>query len=147
MENENSGSEQTETAQISTAPALTGESKIREKEFLDAANLKAEELSRELKSKGVHKVYPFVGYYEPTDEYITGFFKEPNRLAKMAVMDKAMLGAMSAVEEILPLVFLEEYSDKRIMSEDQTFDSLHFGFGVAVFACIEMVRNAASKKK
>lgn len=110
------------------------------------ANKKAAELTLKYKDQGVFEVVPIVFREEGTNEDIIGFFKEPSRSAKMAVLDKSALGGFSVVEEILPSVFLPDESDFRFMSEDQTYDAIHLGFVMAVYDRIKYKTNSAKKK-
>lgn len=114
---------------------------------LQAAHETAEQLTEEYKLKGVYKVHPIVFHDEKTGEDIVGYVKEPSRSAKMAVMDRAALGAYSVVEEILDSILIKEKSDPRMFSEDQANDSIHMGLVMAVYKLIEFKTNTASKKK
>jgi hypothetical protein len=110
------------------------------------ANEKAAVLTEKYKPLGIHEVIPLVFKDEVSGEDIVGFFKEPSRSAKMAVMDKSVMGAFSVVEEILPTVFIAEESDPRFMSEDQAYDAIHMGFVMAVYDRIKFKTNTAKKK-
>lgn len=120
---------------------------MEEQTKLQAAQEKAVELTEEYKSKGVFKIHAIVFHDETTGEDIVGFVKEPSRAAKMAVMDKAVMGAFSVVEEILDSILLKDQSDPRMFSESQEFDSIHMGLVMAVYKLIEFKTNTAGKKK
>jgi hypothetical protein len=107
---------------------------------------KAAQLTETLKAKGVFKVHPIVFRDEKTSDVITGFVKEPSRMAKMAVMDKALMGSFSAVEEILDSVLIKEESDPRMWSESQEFDDIRMGLVMAVYNLIRYKSNTLKKK-
>lgn len=113
---------------------------------VEKARLKAEELTQEYKSKGVYRVNPIVFRDESTGEDIIGFFKEPSRMAKMAVMDKALMGGYSAAEEIVDSVLIKEHSDPRMYSESQEFDDIRMGVVMAVYNSIKFKSNLLKKK-
>lgn len=113
---------------------------------LQKAEQRAEELTAVYKDKGVYKIHPIVFKDESTGDEIVGFIKEPSRAAKMAVMDKSMMGAFGAVEEILDSVLLKDVSDPRMFSEDQAYDAIHMGLVMAVYKLIEFKTNTAKKK-
>ena len=108
------------------------------------AEEKAAQLTAEYKEKGVYQIHPIV--FKNGDEEIVGFVKEPSRMAKMAVMDKAMVGGYSAAEEILESILLKEHSDPRMFSESQEFDDIHMGLVVAVYNLIKIKTNTFKKK-
>ncbi|HWB93502.1 MAG TPA: hypothetical protein VG605_16695 [Puia sp.] len=78
-------------------------------------------------------------------EQIIGFVKEPSRLQKIAVMDKAMMGGYSAAEEILKEVVLKEHSDLRILSEKPEHDKIYIGAVMAVYDRIKFSTNTLKK--
>lgn len=114
------------------------------KTILEQAEEKAEQLTIEYKEKGVFKIHAVV--FKSGEEDIIGFIKEPSRMAKMAVLDKAMLGGYSAAEEILDSVLLKEHSDPRMFSESQEFDDIHMGLVMAVYNLIKFKTNTLKKK-
>jgi hypothetical protein len=116
-----------------------------EKTTLELAREKADQLTEEYKSKGVFRVHPIV-FKTDDGEDVVGFVKEPSRAAKMAVMDKAMISPMQAVEEILEHVLIKEHSDPRMSSDSQEFDDIHMGLAMSVFNLITFKVNAAKKK-
>lgn len=93
---------------------------------------------------GVYKVYPLL-FIEKGEE-IKGYFKEPSRQAKIAIMDKSVMGGYSAVEEILPTVIIKEESDPRILSEKQEHDRIFMGALMAVYDKIKYSTNELKKK-
>lgn len=123
------------------ATKLTTETKKTAEEL---AKIKAEQLTAEYKEKGVFMVHPIV--FRINDEDIVGFVKEPSRMAKMAVLDKAMIGGYSAAEEILDSVLIKEHSDPRMFSESQEFDAIHMGLVLAVYDLIKIKQNTLKKK-
>jgi hypothetical protein len=56
-----------------------------------------------------------------SEDIVIGFFKEPNRMAKLAVLDKSMQGAISAATELVDACFLPEESDSKILSDDEFY--------------------------
>jgi hypothetical protein len=125
--------EEVKTAEVKTAEQLAEE--------------KAEQLTKIYKeTKGIFKVHPIVFRDEKTGDVITGFVKEPSRMAKMAVMDKALMGSFSAVEEILDSVLIKEESDQRMWSESQEFDDIRMGLVMAVYNLIRFKSNTLKKK-
>lgn len=116
--------------------------KKEEKKEVPASEIeaKAEELAKLL---GVHKVIPLV--FIENGEQIIGYMKEPSRQAKIAVMDKAVMGAYSATEEILPQVIIKEHSDPRILSENPEHDKIYMGALMAVYDRIKFSTNTLKK--
>lgn len=128
--------------QITTAPVEEAVEKSVEKQ----AEEKALQLTEEYKRSGVYKVHAIVFKDEASGDDITGFVKEPSRMAKAAVLDKALMGSISAVEEILDSVLIKEHSDPRMSSESQEHDSIHFGLVMAVYNLIKFKSNTLKKK-
>lgn len=122
------------------------ETKTQAETPLEKAYAKAAELTEKFKIAGVFKVHPIVFDDEVSGDIIIGYFKEPSRAAKLAVMDKSMLGAYGAIEEILPSIIIREESDPRIYSEDQANDSIFMGVLMAVYSVIKFKPNTAKKK-
>lgn len=116
------------------------------KTALELATEKAAQLTEEYKAKGVFKVNPIVFKDEDSGEDIIGFFKEPSRMAKMAVMDKAVMGAYSAAEEVVDSVLIKEHSDPRMYSESQEFDAIRMGVVMAIYNSIKFKPNLLKKK-
>ena len=102
---------------------------------------KAAELAKAL---GIHKVIPIV--FMEDGEEIVGYMKEPSRMQKIAVMDKAMMGGYSAAEEILKHVIIREHSDPRILSDSPEHDSIYIGALMAVYDQIKFSVNTLKKK-
>jgi hypothetical protein len=102
------------------------------------AGKQAEALSIKLNCK----VLPIVFHDEETGEDIIGFIKEPSRMVKLRVMDKAMTAPVSASAELFESVFIEEESDKRFM----TIDKYYLGATMEAFSTVEMAVNTFKKK-
>lgn len=100
----------------------------------EAAEAKALELEKLL---GLFKVHPLVFKDEATGEYIIGFVKEPDRIHKKRILDKSVLGSVTAASDCLDIILIKEYSDPRIYSEDQRYDDINLG---AVMACYELIK-------
>jgi siroheme synthase len=105
-------------------------------------DLSVQERAEELSKKYKTKVSPIVFIDEDTQEEIIGFIKEPARMVKLRVMDKAMTSPMTASSELFETIFLEEDSDKRIMSED----TYYLGATMEAFKTVEMAVNTFKKK-
>lgn len=105
-------------------------------------DLSVQERAEELSKKYKTKVMPIVFVDEETEEEIVGFIKEPARMVKLRVMDKAMTSPITASSELFETIFLEEESDKRIMSEDKYY----LGATMEAFKTVEMAVNTFKKK-
>ncbi len=103
---------------------------------------KVEEKAQELSLKLNCTVLPIVFLDEETDEEIVGYIKEPSRVVKLRVMDKAMTSPVTAASELFESVFLADDSDKRIMSEDKYY----LGATMEAFKTVEMAVNTFKKK-
>jgi len=102
---------------------------------------KAEELAKAL---GIHRVIP-IAFIE-AGEQIVGYMKEPSRMAKLAVMDKALLGGYSAAEEIMKDLVIKDHSDPRILSEKPEHDKIYLGAVMVVYDQIKISVNTLKKK-
>lgn len=102
---------------------------------------KADELAKQL---GLHKVIPLV--FVEDGEQIVGYLKEPTRQAKIAVLDKAVMGGYSAAEEVMQDLVLKEYSDPRILSEKPEHDRIYLGAVMEVYNTIRFSVNTLKKK-
>jgi phosphotransacetylase len=96
------------------------------------------------KAFGVHKIIPIV--FVEGGEEIVGFMKEPSRQAKIAVMDKALMGGYSAAEEILRDLVLKDHSDPRILSDAPEHDKFYLGAVMVVYEQIKFSANTLKKK-
>lgn len=114
------------------------EKKATSKEVIEA---KCVELAEKL---GVHRVIPIV--FVEDGEEIIGYMKEPSRQAKIAVMDKSVMGAYSAADEIMSSVIIKEHSDPRILSERPEHDKIYLGAVMAVYQEIKFAVNTIKKK-
>jgi len=119
------------------------ETPVATKSTKQLAQEKADQLSIEYKVK----VHPIFFILPETGEEVIGFVKEPSRAAKIAVMDKAVMGAFSAAEEIVPSVLIKEHSDPRMSSEAPEHDNIGIGVTMAVYGLIKFLTNVAGKKK
>jgi len=105
----------------------------------EEAELKAAELSQ----KHGCKVTPLVfKISEESTEYVVGYIKEPSRIVKLRVMDKAVSGAFTAAGELLDSVLIAEDSDPRIIAEDV----FYIGAAKAAFDTVQMAVNQFAKK-
>lgn len=88
------------------------------------------------------KVLPIVFHDEETGEDVIGFIKEPSRMVKLRVMDKAMTAPVTASAELFDSIFIEEESDKRFLSDDR----FYLGATMEAFKTVEMAVNTFKKK-
>ena len=102
------------------------------------AQKKAESLSIKLNCK----VLPIVFHDVETGEDIIGFIKEPSRMVKLRVMDKAMTAPVTASAELFDSIFIEEESDSRFLSDDKYY----LGATMEAFKTVEMAVNTFKKK-
>lgn len=108
----------------------------------ELAQEKADQLAEQLGTK----VYPLIFKEEEDGEDIIGYIKEPSRAVKMAVLDKSVMGSVSAAAEMLDLIILKEHSDPRIFSEKPEHDKIYIGAVMAAFDLIKFSKNTAKKK-
>ncbi|MGN7818781.1 hypothetical protein ACTJJB_01555 [Chitinophaga sp. 22536] len=93
------------------------------------------------------KITPIVFEDPDTGEQIIGYLKEPNRLAKTRILDKAMGGLMvSAAQDLLELTIIPEASDPRIMSDLPENDRYNLGAAMAAQDLIKFAVNTFKKK-
>lgn len=108
------------------------------------AAAKAQALSEELKTK----VHPLVFIVEKEDnDPVVGYVKEPNRMVKLAVMDKFTSGFYSACAQAMETILIKEHSDPRISSERPEDDNYYMGAVMAVSEMIQFAANQVDKKK
>jgi hypothetical protein len=103
---------------------------------------KAEELSIKYNCN----VTPIVFRDEEKNEDIVGFIKEPSRVLKLRVMDKAMTGAVTAASELFDAIILKEESDKRFTSEESANDKYYLGGAMVAFKTVEFAVDTFKKK-
>lgn len=108
----------------------------------ELAQAKAEELTLKL---GI-KVYPIVFRDEDTDEELVGYLKEPARIVKLRVLDKALSGFVSAANELLDIIIIKEESDPRMYSERPEDDKFVIGATMAANDLIKSSINQFKKK-
>lgn len=112
------------------------------KDAQDAAKQMAEKLSAEMNTK----VIPLVFRVEEDKEPVVGYIKEPNRMVKLAVMDKYASGFYSACAQVLPTILIKEHSDPRLSSELSKDDLYFMGAVYAVSELIQFASNQVGKK-
>lgn len=103
---------------------------------------KAEELSLKLGCK----VTPIVFYDEEKNEDVIGYIKEPNRMTKLRVMDKAMTSPVTASSELFDSIIVKEDSDPRFTSEKSEDDKYYIGGTMEAFKTVEIAVNTFKKK-
>lgn len=94
----------------------------------------------ELTKKHGANVTPIL-FYDQADENQTdplkGYLKEPNRLAKLRILDKSsQIGDFSASAEMIDLCLIKEESDPRIYSEAPENDKFFLG---ACYRCQQLI--------
>jgi hypothetical protein len=92
------------------------------------------------------KVHPLVFEEEESGEQIIGFIKEPARLVKMRVLDKALTSPISAASELLDIAIIKEESDARILSENPEHDKYYLGAVMAAMGIIKYSQDTFKKK-
>lgn len=117
-------------------------------ELLEKAKKAAAEKAAELTAKLGVRINPivFVNPDSEADEVIVGFFREPNRAAKMMIMDKAMVGGFSAASAVYEAVIVKEESDPRLYSEAPEHDALVMGGIQAVYSRVQLAVDQFKKK-
>ncbi|MFX1704598.1 hypothetical protein PV783_11625 [Chitinophaga sp. CC14] len=117
------------------------------KETTKLSNEQIQEKASELEKKFGGKVTPIVFEIPETEEQVIGYLKEPNRLAKTRILDKAMAGMMvSAAQDLLELTIIAEASDPRIMSELPENDTYNLGAAMAAQGLVKFAVNTFKKK-
>lgn len=103
---------------------------------------KADELSK------IHgcKVRPLVFVDDATKETIVGYYKEPSRMVKTRVLDKAMQAPVTAACELLDAVLIGDASDPRILSESPENDKYYHGAALEIMTTITYSQNQFKKK-
>lgn len=109
------------------------------KQYQAEVEAKAEELSKRENTK----VYPFL-FMKEDNTPVMGYIKEPNRFAKIRLLDKGeQIGNYTAAAEMLELCLLPE-SDPRIKSDLPENDHIFFG---ACLECQKIIRIAVNQIK
>ena len=103
---------------------------------------KADEIGKRLNCK----VLPIVFKDEESGEDIIGFMREPNRMMKLRVLDKAMTSPVTAASELFDAVLIKEESDARFSSEKSEDDKYYLGGTMAVYSTVQMSVNTFKKK-
>jgi hypothetical protein len=99
----------------------------------------------ELTAKHNVKVTPFYFVDEGTGEKIVGYLKEPIRLVKQRAMDKMLMGASGAGEDLLTVCLIREESSPRILSELSEDDSVFLGSCNAALGLVKVMQNQLKK--
>lgn len=80
------------------------------------------------------------------NDYVIGYLLEPNRLQKMAAMDKLNYSESGANLDILTVCLIREASDERILSEAPENDKFFLGALKAAGALLKLSINLHVKK-
>lgn len=108
------------------------------------ANERAQQLTEQLNVK----VHPIVFKESEEAEPVIGFLKEPNRMVKLAVLDKTLMGSFSAAAEMLDVILIKDESDPRLYSEKPEHDKFYLGAVKAAQDLIQIsIEQSAAKKK
>lgn len=105
-----------------------------------------QEKADELSKKYSVKVFPIVFEDAETGVQVVGFAKEPSRMVKARVLDKALSGAVTAATELMDAILIKEESDPRIYSEASENDKYYFGAAMACQQTIAVSVNQFKKK-
>lgn len=98
--------------------------------------------ANELSEKFSCKVTPIVFHDEEKDEDVIGYIKEPNRMTKLRVMDKAINSPITAASELFDSIVITEESDPRFFSDDKYY----IGGTMEAFKTVEIAVNTFKKK-
>lgn len=90
-------------------------------------------------------VKPILFFDEKTNTTLVGYIKEPNRMTKLRMLDKAVLGSYTASAEVYDAILIKEESDPRLYSESPEDDKCYFGGVQATFALVEILQNQLKK--
>lgn len=106
-----------------------------------------EEKRTELEKKHGKKVYAFSFDIEENGiGQSVGYFLEPERLTKSKCLDLCMVGQFNHASEILLTTsIIKEDSDPRILSEDQKYDALYFGYIMKLQEMVKFYTNGVKK--
>lgn len=115
---------------------------MSEKTSAEIAKERAAELSKELNTI----VHPLVFKGEDGEDII-GYFREPNRMQKIAIMDKSIMGSFSASAELYEILLLKEHSDHRLYSDRPEHDKYYMGGAMEVNNSIKFSLNQAAAAK
>jgi hypothetical protein len=123
--------EQQQTEQTQPAPENAAQS--AEKKLQAEIAEKAEALT---KREGA-KVHPILFFHKGNEaDPVIGYVREPNRLAKVRILDKGdQMGNYSSAVEMLEMCLLPE-SDSRILNPAPEYDELYLG---AALACQRLI--------
>ena len=103
---------------------------------------KAKELSVEYKCE----VTPIVFKDADTTESVIGYVKEPTRMVKLRMLDKAAVGGFTAAGEVFEACLLKEESDPRFSSEKSEDDKIYFGGVLEMYNKVQFSVNQFKKK-
>jgi len=107
----------------------------------DEINAKAEELTLR---EGV-KVYPMI-FPQASGVDVVGYLKEPSRMTKIRVMDKAMSMPITASYELFEACLLSADSDAIFTSERPEHDAFILGATMAAYNLVIIAVDSYKKK-
>ena len=91
-------------------------------------------------------VHPMI-FPQDEGEDVVGYLREPSRLTKMRVMDKAMQGGqITAAYELFEAVLIRDASDPILTSEKPEHDKFILGATMAAFNLVTLAVDAYKKK-
>jgi hypothetical protein len=112
---------------------------------------KAEELEKggtsdphSIHSKITGRVIPIILVHE--GELVIGYLKEPQRIAKLEIMDAQMLGrGLMQCSNLVPSLLIEGVSDHRLSSWDPQYDSLYMSVALIIYNEVQFQINMSKK--
>lgn len=113
-------------------------------EALKVAQESAEQKAIQLSETRGQRIHSIVLFFK--DKFVTGYYKEPSRLQKIAMLDRAVMGGMAAAAEVYEVLLLKEESDTAFYSENQEYDQVFIGAVKAVYDSVKMSIDQAKKK-
>jgi hypothetical protein len=114
------------------------------KEVLTNDQIEAHAL--ELEKKYSCKILPVAFIDEDNGEKIIGYMKEPPRMVKYRVFDKASHSPFTAASELLEACLIQEESDPRILSERPEHDKFNLGAAAAALSLLTLSASTYKKK-
>lgn len=108
--------------------------------------MELEKKAQELSVKYNCKVTPIVFFDEEKKEEVIGFIKEPSRMVKLRVMDKAVTSSITASADLFDTILIKEESDSRFSDDKSENDKYYLGGVMEAFKTIEFAQSIFKKK-
>jgi hypothetical protein len=105
------------------------------------------EKATELSIREGVKVHPILFFYKGNEsDPVIGYIKEPNRLAKVRILDKGdQMGNYTSATEMLESFLIPAESDSRILNPAPEYDELYLGAAMAAQKLILFAINQIKK--